>query len=244
MIIDAGTGLSNAALLISACGKAGSMLILMTHYHLDHVIGLPTFPFLFEKDRLVELAAPLRDGLTVEEALSKIIATPFWPVALNTLECNLRFITLPGEISAEPYTYHGLEIRWSPVHHTQCCSAFRVDDVKSGGACVVATDMEWQESTPEEKEALINLCTHPRPASVLLCDGQYTPWNYRNFRSWGHSTYLDAVEIASLAGAERLFITHHEPEARDDVLEAINQEVRKRMPGAQLAREGLEIDAP
>jgi ribonuclease BN (tRNA processing enzyme) len=54
-----------------------------------------------------------------------------------------------------------------------------------------------------------------RDADLLIQDAQYTPEEYVHRVGWGHSTYLDALEIAQQAQAKRLVLFHHDPSHTD-----------------------------
>jgi phosphoribosyl 1,2-cyclic phosphodiesterase len=49
------------------------------------------------------------------------------------------------------------------------------------------------------------------------------------------------MQLAELAGAKRLALTHHDPEHDDEFLERIEKLCQERFPNAVLAREGMEI---
>jgi CheY-like chemotaxis protein len=48
-------------------------------------------------------------------------------------------------------------------------------------------------------------------ADLVIHDAQYTPEEYGSKKNWGHSTYEYAVQMAAVAGARRLALTHHDP---------------------------------
>lgn len=107
---------------------------------------------------------------------------------------------------------------------------------------VFATDIEWQESTGLERADFIRLCTVPKPADVLLFDGQFSPETSGKYRGWGHSSWKEAVEVATTAGIRRLFIIHHSPERNDISLHAIEGESQKMLATARLGRQGHTIE--
>ena len=51
-------------------------------------------------------------------------------------------------------------------------------------------------------------------ADVVIHDAQYTPEEYPAWKNWGHSTYSYVAKIASAAGVKRVFLSHHDPDAR------------------------------
>ena len=171
--IDGGTGIR---LLGNRLGKteASSLLILMTHYHLDHVMGLPSFQHLYDKDFTITVAAPRRNTFTAEEVIPRIMEQPFWPRQIGDLQATVRFMNLEGEISKRPFRHGALEVRWRPLHHPGGCSAYRIDDTTGGASVIFATDVEWELSSPAEKEDFRRLGSEPGPPGLQIIDGQFS----------------------------------------------------------------------
>lgn len=88
-----------------------------------------------------------------------------------------------------------------------------------------------------------------RDADLLIFDAQYTTEEYPAKVGWGHSTFDDAIDVATKANVKRLAFFHHEPTRPDEALEAIEKECQKKVlkMGRKdvhvfMAREGMEID--
>jgi ribonuclease BN (tRNA processing enzyme) len=178
----------------------------------------------------------------VEHVLSGLADEPLWPVRLKNMPAVIRFTALSVAPGDEGRTWKGITVRWCPVHHPGGCTAYRFDEEGTGASVVIATDLEWAESTPAEQEALLSLCGEPEPAEVLFIDGQFTPAEYERFAGWGHSRWTDAVEIADRSQAEQLRVIHHAPDASDEKLRQVDRDVREALPGASLARQGVAIE--
>ncbi|TAN37354.1 MAG: MBL fold metallo-hydrolase [Verrucomicrobia bacterium] len=241
IIIDAGTGLRALSAKLGAGVPGAEVLLLMTHYHLDHLMGLPACGLLYDKAWNIEFAAPRREALKPGEVVRRILAKPFWPIQLDKLQARLRFTTLPSTPTAVR-RYGGLEIRWCAVHHPEGCHAYRVDEPATGTALVFATDIEWRLSSDEEKRLFLALCHRPRPAQLLVMDGQFNRTNIATFKGWGHSAWEDDLEVAQIAGVHELLITHHAPQNTDAQLMEIEKAARRIWSGAALARSGMEIE--
>lgn len=242
ILIDAGTGVRQLGLRLEAATGRRSALLLMTHYHLDHIMGLPSLGLIYSPEWSLEIAAPAHEDVVVAATMSRIMARPFWPLQISDLESRLRFTALDGPVPAEPMKYGQLLVNWCPLHHPGGCSAYRVDEPASGASVVIATDMEWGDATPVERAAFLRLCTTPGPADVLLMDAQYTAEEYERYHGWGHSTWEQALELAAQVKARRLLTTHHDPAKNDVALDVVRAAVRARSATADLACERMEIE--
>jgi ribonuclease BN (tRNA processing enzyme) len=244
ILIDAGTGVRLLGKALLKAGGHPEAWLFMTHYHLDHLAGLPMLPVLHHPGWTVTFAAPARPGAPIRDTMARMLADPFWPLQVEDLKADIRYHELPGPVSAAPYRCGGIEVRWCPLHHAGGCSAYRFDEPATGGSLVIATDMEWGLSTPEERARLEALITTPHPADLLIMDGQYDDATIAAHRGWGHSTWQECAALAERLGVPRLLVTHHDPSADDARLEAIEVALRARLPGARLARGGMAVTVP
>ena len=69
IVFDAGTGLRTLQPLLSSAAAEQPLLMLFTHYHLDHLIGLPPFAPLYDPAWHVLFAAPLCEGVSAQDAI-------------------------------------------------------------------------------------------------------------------------------------------------------------------------------
>lgn len=237
VLIDLGTGSMAAARAVLASG-ARRALVLFTHYHLDHLLGLPSFPLLYHPRMRTVLAAPRLDGREPAGVLPRLFRDPFWPVSVRRLPGEVRFLTL----SAKPYPWGGLRIRWALGAHRSGCAVYRIDEPGTGAGFVFATDLEWAETGRDRKEEILRLLSRPKAAGLLAFDGQYTPREYSGRRGWGHSRWTDAVEAARAAGIRKVGIVHHAPHRRDADLSRMARAARCHDSGVRFVREGDRFD--
>jgi ribonuclease BN (tRNA processing enzyme) len=239
VLVDAGTGLRGAA---AELPPSPDVLVLLTHFHWDHLAGLPTLPALHDPRARLLFAAPPADGAGVGDAVSGVLGAPFWPVRLDDCPANIGFAELPSASGSEPLRTGGLEIRWAPLPHPGGCTAYRIDEPATGASVVVATDAEWRDAAPGLRDGLVQLCREPSSCDLLVCDAQYDDDVADQRRGWGHGTMTDAVALCRETGAGRLLLTHHDPDHDDDALAAREQRLQALLPGAALARQGAWID--
>ena len=235
IVIDGGTGLRTLTPSLISSDATAPVLMLFTHYHLDHLIGLPSFQPLYNPDWHILFAAPPCEGVTAETALRSLIAKPFWPAPFSA---HQRFLVLPELCGETPFHHGPFDVRWCAVRHRYGCHAYRIDEPASGAAMVLATDYDWQASDESERAALIRLCSEPRPADALIMEG-YDPES--PYVGWGHSSWLDSLHVAKAAGVRRLVITHHAPDDDDRVLALREQAMQSIFPQISLGVEGMSI---
>lgn len=243
LIIDAGSGLIPVyERLCASSPSTRHVCLLFSHYHHDHMMGLPSFLPLYSEEWTIELAARIFDELTVEDVAHSYINPPFWPVSLEDMGAALRFRIFDDESMERASAYGGLEIRWCPLRHRGGSTAFRIDEPATGASIVIATDVEWSESDEEEREWLRKLVTEPSPVDWLLFDGQLDDAEYEHYRGWGHSTWQQGVQLAAEWGVEHAIITHHAADLNDQHADKREQAIRGQSANARLAKQGELIE--
>lgn len=199
IILDAGTGVLNLLPRL----RPGALLAL-THFHLDHLLGLP---LLAPRG----LAAILTTRPDAAEIISRIYSPPVWPVPAT----NAPFaVATPGV----PYVHGSLTVTFHPVAHPDGCHAIRIDEPSTGESLVLATDIEWSLMSSADRAAF---AAFARNAGRLYFDCHYLPEELPSHRTWGHSTWQEALEASRLSAARSLHPIHFSPSCTKAGIDAI-----------------------
>ena len=237
LMLDAGSGVHVANAALEAVSGL-DLLVLFTHLHLDHILGLPLLTTLFDAEARVELASVSNDNEGPCRAFERLLDPPLWPIGLDALPATVTYSSVPpGKLTqTEPVLRQGnLEIRGCAVPHPNGCTGWRVDEPSTGASFVFATDMEWSAAGPKHREAFLATC---RDADLLIMDGHFTAAELPDRTGWGHSSHDECVAVAQEAGVRRLLITHHAPDNDDVLLADLDRELNASWSGASLARQG------
>lgn len=232
VIIDAGTGLRNLGLKIQERSGAErlELHLLLTHFHLDHVMGLPFFEPLYSERTTLTFYADEEPEET-ERLLAALMARRLFPLEFTELRSKRRFRTLPtGRMHLG-----GVEISHLPLTHPQGSVAYRLDG--RTGSVVFATDTEHPLKGTDEA-----LAAFARGAEHFVCDATFTPEEYEDGRrGWGHSTWEAGVKLAEEAGVRSLLLSHLNPDHDDRMVDGIVRRARRRFPRTEAARRGLKL---
>jgi len=228
LILDAGTGIRRLGLRLhkGARGKPLDIHLLVSHTHWDHIQGFPFFVPALIKGNQVSIYGPP----SVEKPLDKVLRgqmdPQYFPVALGDLAASIRVTELRGE----QFAIGPFQISSTYLNHPGVTLGFRIE--VAGKVLVYAPDNEpyrhlLSRSISEEDEdgrtyarqrdnGLVKLF---READLVIADAQYTPDEYKVKMGWGHSNYLDTVEVALTAKARRLALFSHDPMHDDDAVD-------------------------
>lgn len=233
VILDAGTGIHLLQAALEEPGDDGyDFHIFFTHYHLDHIIGLPFFrPLYDERNRFTFYGFPY-ENRTVDEVVHQVLSPPWFPVPLAEVASSQEFVSLDGSA----IEVQGVSITTARLDHPQGVAAFRIEH--DGRSVVLATD--YERGAEESDSALDELA---KGVGTLIHDAQYTPEEYEDrYRGWGHSTWLHAVHTAEHAGVGQLVLTSHDPDRTDLAIDAIIEKAVNRFANTRAAHEGMRIE--
>jgi len=232
IVIDAGTGIISLADRLNKAKTLPPITILFTHFHLDHVIGLPLFKPLYRPQARVTFMADRDRPGDWTRSLKTLVGTPYWPVNLADCRAHIRFQDLPAKQTA--LQLYGIRVVWCPVWHPQQCLAYRLDTPDQ--SIVIATDHE--HGIPRLDERFLQFC---RGTDKLIIDAQYTPSELTAHRGWGHGSWHEATAIARKADVGELILTHHDRYHTDTDLDAIVRKARRHFPRTRAARDDMTL---
>ncbi len=214
IVLDAGSGFCplGDALMKGPFGKGqGKMTLLLSHTHMDHMIGFPfAVPVHIPGNKFV-IYGPAASRKGLEELHEGLVAPAYSPVyTLDNIGSNLDFRRIPsepfqiGEVKAAAQRFpHGIGIySWG----------FKLTEGER--TLVYVPDVEYRRGIIHD-EAI----EFVRDADLLIHDAYFTQQDYTP--DWGHCRIKQAVMLAEVAGVDRLILFHHAPHRSDDMIDTL-----------------------
>ncbi|HKF40288.1 MAG TPA: MBL fold metallo-hydrolase [Candidatus Acidoferrum sp.] len=209
--------------------------IFVTHYHWDHIQGLPFFaPFWLEKNefQFYSFRSKFLGRDSLRQVFETQMALPYFPVDFSAMSARRKFRELQGGETFQ-VGENKITARW--LNHPQGCLGFRVET--SAGIVAYATDNE--PGDPELDQSLRELAAD---ADIFINDAQFTPAQLAtNRKGWGHSSWKEGVRAAREVNAKTLVLFHHDPDSTDRVLDGILRQAREELDSVFAASEGMVI---
>lgn len=265
IILDAGTGIVKTGdelmenYILSSVNpeerKPVNAIILVSHIHQDHLLGLTFFKPLHLKSANIKIFGDGTVDKTFSQNLSELVFGKTFPLDLGDIACNLEVCDIKGQ--------NGIVIKPDGQVQTVVCDNFipNEDDVyitfyKSfvhpqdgvmiykisykNKSVVYSTDKECYMGGDKKFGQFAAGC------DVLIHDAQYTTEDYLSpispKQGFGHSTYDMAIEVMKQSNAKKLVFFHYEPSYDDNKLSSIKEYYNSECKNAEMSYEGMEIN--
>jgi ribonuclease BN (tRNA processing enzyme) len=183
--------------------------IFYTHFHWDHIQGLPFFHPIYFNSTTLNIYSPLPVNVA-HQNLDQLFDGSYSPFSgLNSMASTININELSKAIMLD-----GLMVSFCPVDHSHIndeahCFALKFQ-APTGESIVIATDHEARDNS--RNQDLVNFA---KGSTILVHDAQFTPAEYSSRQGWGHSTMQAAMKNGIAAGADRVLLTHHHPHRTD-----------------------------
>ena len=236
LIFDAGTG-------IRVLGKSQNVPkdlkfnLFFTHFHWDHIQGLPFFDAAYNPNSEFNIYSPVEN---TKEYLEKQMTQPYYPVPFTALTKNMNFMQL---VPGNTINIGDTQIVCCPMSHPGTSYSYAV--IENNKKFVFATDVELRSQDFDSSPVMEKVF---KDADCLVIDSQYTAEEAYRKQNWGHSAFCYAVDFAVHWGIKHVYLFHHEPTYDDKKLYSIVQAARwyaqyiaHNDMTIELAEEGMEI---
>src|SRR6266852_8443742 len=236
-ILDCGTGLrmlGNRGASPSA-GTSAETHIFVTHYHWDHIQGIPFFAPLYAETNEFHFYS-FRSKFLGLDSLKQVfeaqMAVPYFPVDMSAMNAKRKFKEVGG---GDTFRIGENDITTAWLNHPQGCLGFRIET--SAGSVVYATDNE-----PGDAKLDQSLRELAAGADIFIHAGPYTPEQLETAKQgWGHSSWLAGVKAARHAEAKTLVLFHHDPDSTDRMVDSLLRQAREEFDSVFAASEGMVI---
>jgi len=220
LLLDLGTGLRYFG-LAQPTNRPFSGTCLLSHFHWDHIQGLPFFTPLLKEQSVLEVFAPRPEtGLSVAETMAETIRPPLFPVPLDSMPGRVVFHDLDegafmipsGEPEVAP-----IEVLMRHIPHVGVMGGYRIG-FEGRSVAYLSDHQQPPEDSFSISDGAMELCER---ADVLIHDAQYTPGEFAQRSDWGHCTVEYAVWVAIAAKVKTLVLFHHDPTHDDDLIDVL-----------------------
>ena len=266
LLIDCGEG-TQIAMKESGLSPNPIDVICFTHYHADHISGLPGLLLSMgnsDRKEPVTMVGP--------KGLQRVVN------ALRVIAPELPFEIVFHELSKdeEELELFGYHIKAYRVNHNVLCYGYSIEIPRKGKFDVEAAKslglpvqmwnplqkgetISFEGNTytpdmvmgPERKGLKVAYCTDTRPverisrfakgADLFICEGMYAePDKLKKAKQYKHMTFYEAAQLAKEAEVSELWLTHFSPSLVG--AKGYMKQVKEIFPNAYLGEDGKTVE--
>ncbi len=220
LALDAGSGIRSLGLALPE--EPARLHILLTHLHLDHILGLAFFAPAFRPQTEIVVWGPASPEASLRERIARYVSAPLSPLEVRELPCDVSFRATPET----EWEIGPARIRSAAVAHRGPTLGYRIDDGGSSLTYIPDHEPALGADLDRLEDEWISGFELARDTSLLIHDGQYSDEEYPDHVGWGHSALSHTLAFAHRTGAERTLLFHHDPTHSDARLDALREEAR------------------
>ncbi len=266
LLIDCGEG-TQIAMKEAGLSPNPIDVICFTHYHADHISGLPGLLLSMgnsDRKEPVTMVGP--------KGLQRVVN------ALRVIAPELPFEIVFHELSKdeEELELFGYHIKAYRVNHNVLCYGYSIEIPRKGKFDVEAAKslglpvqmwnplqkgetISFEGNTytpdmvmgPERKGLKVAYCTDTRPverisrfakgADLFICEGMYAePDKLKKAKQYKHMTFYEAAQLAKEAEVSELWLTHFSPSLVG--AKGYMKQVKEIFPNAYLGEDGKTVE--
>jgi phosphoribosyl 1,2-cyclic phosphodiesterase len=214
IVLDAGSGFCplGDALMQGPFGKGqGKMTLLLSHMHMDHLIGFPfAVPVHIAGNRFT-IYGPANSRRGLEELHEGLVAPAYSPVyKLDNIGSNLDF----RNITEKPMDIGDVHVQAHRFPHGvgSHCWGFKLTSERR--SLVYLPDVEYRNGVIDDESVAF-----AQGVDLLIHDSYFTQEDY--VPGWGNCRSQHAVMLAEAAGVQRLILFHHSPDRSDNEIDTL-----------------------
>jgi phosphoribosyl 1,2-cyclic phosphodiesterase len=240
IIFDCGSGIRELGIAQSLeKTKAQKYHIFFSHFHWDHLQGLPFFGPAYDPSISLDFYSPKTN---LEAVLNDQMIDPYFPIEMESMTSKRTFNKLSDPMS-DPIEIQGAKISWKKMNHPGDCYSYKVEDGKHKFIFSTDTELSTEDFVKNEENT-----AYFQDADLLVIDSQYTLGEAIEKNNWGHNAFSMAVDFSANWGIKHLVLFHYDPAYDDKKVYNILQSAKWYMERMNikdikltLALEGLEI---
>lgn len=207
IILDTGTGFQDVTI-----DPDRITIILYSHFHHDHIQGLPFNFGIFSQSDDIHIASSLAQKSALRTLIQTYFSGGYFPIDVVVMLKHLKFANFSSikKLMASSSVLETFEL-----NHPGGSMGYSIQG--DGRKMAYLLDNEYK---PDQLEGLLKFVDG---ANCVLWDGMFTESELEYRAGWGHSSMEEACKFAERANIDRLVITHHSPGRTDDELDALGQ---------------------
>lgn len=198
IIFDSGTG------ILSHMSKTNKKehFIIYSHYHFDHIIGLPYIKQLFSNHSF-NLYGPTLGKITVQDGVEGLFKEPYLPVSKDEIKANLQFVNFKNDATLK---INGFSVTSFLTSHPGGSMIYKIE--KNNKKILYLCDLPNQM---KDNHDFLEFCKN---SDLIYADAMFVNADFKNVKllEYGHASIETVIEIFNKTNCKQMYIGHHNVE--------------------------------
>jgi phosphoribosyl 1,2-cyclic phosphodiesterase len=226
IILDAGSGLRELGKQISQNKIEDSIHIFISHYHWDHIQGIPFFIPLYEKGNNITFYGEGSSDKKVKEMLSHQMTSTYFPINIDKVGAKTNFVEIKTN---SVYQIGNIKVETRRANHSSPTITFKLTEGNKNFVYMTDNELYMKDSTQgysqkeilNKNKELIDFCSG---CDYLIHDSMYDEISVLGKKGWGHSGNITLAHFSILSKVKNLVLFHYNPDYCDEKIESLLKE--------------------
>ncbi len=218
IILDGGTGIRELGHALLLRKKKVHAHIFISHYHWDHIQGLPFFAPAYNAGNKLTILGAKHPQFPLEKIFSSQMESIHFPVKSSSLSAHISF----KKLSLGNFCVADTEVKTIRANHPGINFSYSLNF--DSQKLVYMTDNELLPQITKAKSHIVykreDFISFIKGADILIHDAQYSDKEYSIKKGWGHSAWKEAAKLAVDGEVKHLILFHHDPGHSDSVIDS------------------------
>ena len=213
IIVDAGSGIRRLGNKLLAENRL-HYTMLFTHAHWDHLMGFPFFKPIYMSGTSISLFGCQFAQTSVKQMISRIMNPHHFPVNFEDIKVEITYHDSCSTI----FGLNALTVNTIPLSHPNQGVGYKF--AENGKNFIFLTDNElgYRHDGGLAYDDYVKFADQ---ADFLMHDAEFLEEDYQKTKTWGHSFYKQALQLAIDAKVKKLGLFHHNQERSDWAIDEI-----------------------
>jgi phosphoribosyl 1,2-cyclic phosphodiesterase len=247
IILDAGSGLRELGNKLEDV-DGDEINIFISHYHWDHIQGIPFFRPMYENNKKVIFYGMTSKGLDIENILGNQMNDNYFPIKIDEVNAKVDYKKIEAN---QTYKLDGISIDTFQANHSSPTLAYKLSEGNKCFIYLTDNELKYDNRNPESiknieelNKDLISFC---KGCDYLIHDTMYDESQLLSKKGWGHSSNVLLAYFSILSEIKNLILFHFNPDYTDEKIDRMLNETKEVFSkeryyiGCMAASEGLEI---
>ena len=204
-LFDAGTGFQNVEI-----SKDREVYLFFSHFHYDHIQGLPFNAAIFNPSKPVTISSGLVNAEDLKHVFTRAFQPMYFPIPLvETLKnlCFTEFDVVQNRLSLSDTIIDPIKL-----NHPGGASGYIIREGDKKVCCFLDHEFGGDDDVDTKLLAVA------RGADLVIWDGMFLNSELVAKKGWGHSSIEQGVSLAEKSECKKIAIAHHAPSRTDEQL--------------------------